>query len=148
MSCRETTLNFDFCKVNGMTLNEAFETSTLLEDLPVVKFYYKDHKNDKYPEVIAFDTAYKGRKGQKTYGEREDILGWNLNYYSNKKEAIESINDINDFASLLTNDKEEKYKRIKNFFSPQAKLLRRYKKNSIRFLRVKDKDGLWKKESL
>jgi hypothetical protein len=129
-----------------MTLNEALSTSLLLEDIPLVKFYYKNWKNDKYPEVMAFDTEYPGREGQKSYGERKDLLGWNLNYYKNKKEASDSINDINDFADLLSKNKEEKYKRIKYFFPEQSSLLRRYKKNSIKFLRVKDKDGLWKRK--
>jgi hypothetical protein len=126
-----------------MTIDEVI---TLLEDIPLVKFHYKNYKNDKNPEVLAFDNAYKGRKGQKNYGEREDLLGWNLNYYKNKKEAEDTIRDIDDFASLLSKNKEEKYKRIKYFFPDQAKLIRRYQKNAIKFLRIKDKDGLWKKE--
>lgn len=131
-----------------MTLKEVCEISILLEDIPLVKFYYKEYKHDKFPEVLAFDKEYKGRKGQKSYGERRDLLGWNLNYYKNKKEAMNTIRDIDDFATLLSKDKEEKYKRIKYFFPEQSALLRRYKKNSIKFLRKKDTDGLWKSEEL
>jgi len=125
-----------------MTLNEAIN---LVEDIPTVKFYYSHYHNDKYPEVMAFDTKYKGRKGQKTYGEREDVLGWNLNYYDNKEDAQKSIQEINDFAEMLSKNKEEKYKRVKYFFPKQAELIRRYKKNGIKFLRTKGKDGLWHK---
>lgn len=128
-----------------MTLKEALSTSTLLEDIPTIKFLYKNYKNDKFPEVMAFDTEYKGRKGQKSYGERKDVLGWNLNYYKNRKEAEDTIKDINDFADLLSKNKEEKYKRIKKLFPDQHKLLRRYIKNAMKFIRIKDKDGLWKK---
>jgi hypothetical protein len=121
---------------------------TLLEELPTAKFYYKEYKHDKIPEVLVFDTKYKGRKGQKSYGEREDVLGWNLNYYKNRKEAEDTIKDIDDFASLFSKNKEEKYRRIKYFFKPQSDLLRRYKKEAMKFIRIKDKDGLWKKKEL
>lgn len=126
-----------------MTLEEL-----LTEDLPLAKFYYSRYKHNKYPEVIVFDAKYPGIKGQKSFGEREDVLGWNLNYYINKKEAIESINDINDFASLLTDDGQERYRRIKKFFPEQASLIRRYIKKHIKHTRFKGKNGLWEKGEL
>ena len=116
-----------------------------MEELDIIKFYYKGWNGDKYPEVIVFDDKYPGKRGEKSYGEREDVLGWNLNYYGNKEEAIESINDINDFASLLSDNKEDRYKRVKKLFKDQAKLIRRYKKSGIKFMRKKSREGNWEK---
>ena len=128
-------------KIRVMKLKELLE-----EGLPVIKFHYKDCKHDKHPKVLLYDDNYPGKKGEKGYGTREDKLGWNLNYYSNADEAIESINDINDFAKLLSKNKEERYKRIKYFFPEQSKLLRRFKKSRIKFLRSRGEDGIWRKE--
>jgi hypothetical protein len=118
----------------------------LNEELPLLKFHYKNWRNDKNPRVVAFDRKYPGRIGEKRYGEREDILGWNLNYYKNSEEARKNIDDINDFSTLLSKNKLEKYKRIAYFFPEVTALLRRYKKDKIVGMKKMSDDGLWKKE--
>lgn len=114
------------------------------EGLIYVKFKYNNFKEDPRPRVKVLDFNYPGQEGQKTYGQREDLLGWNLNYFSNKKEAKSAIDDIADFASLLAANKLETYKRIKAFYPEQAKFLRRYNRAYIKG--IKEKSGiLWRR---
>lgn len=116
------------------------------ESLQYVKFTYDNYKNDKTPKVKILDYKYPGQVGQKTYGNRNDLLGWNLNYFKNKKYAKKAIDDIDSFSRMLgANSNEEKYKRIKYFFPEQAKLLRRYMKKHIKNLRYKPGTFFWKK---
>jgi hypothetical protein len=115
----------------------------LNETLEMIKFYYKDYKHNKTPLVKVLDYKYPGRPGQKTYGQREDLLGWNVNYFENKEDAIRTIDDIDTFARMLSVNKQEKYRRIKYFFSEQANYLRRYKRDSIKSLKIKD-DWFWR----
>jgi len=117
--------------------------SSLNENLAYVKFKYDNYKNDKVPRVKVLDTDYPGIKGQKTYGSRKDMLGWNLNYFNNKRYAKRAIDDIESFAKLLSANKDEVYKRIKYFFPEQAKFIRRYMKKHIRGLKQK-KGILWR----
>jgi hypothetical protein len=125
-------------------LLEALEKERPLnETIEMVKFYYKDWKHDKTPRVKVLDYEYPGRPGQKTYGQRKDLLGWNVNYFENKEDAIRTIDDIDTFARMLSVDLKEKYRRIKYFFPEQAQYLRRYKRDSVRALKVKD-DWFWR----
>jgi hypothetical protein len=124
-----------------MKLNEALE---------LVKFYYKNHSKNtpesKRPRVKVLDYKYPGRPGQKTYGQREDLLGWNVSYFTNSKYASRAVDEIDSFARLLgANRNDEKYSRIKYFFPEQAKFLRRYMRKHIDGLRRKSENGLWKK---
>lgn len=121
--------------------------NVLNEELKFVKFKYTNFKNDKNPKVKVLDFEYPGIEGQKTYGKRKDILGWNINYFINKKEAMEAIDDIADFAKLLAANKLEMYKRIAYFYPEQAKLIRRYNKNFV--VSPKSKKGLlWRRSDL
>lgn len=114
------------------------------EELNTAKFFYTNWKHDKFPQVKILDYHYT-KEGEKT--PSDDLIGWNLNYYSNKEEAAKTIDDIDSFARLISADNKEKYNRIKYFFPEQEKLIRRYKKNNIK--NIKEKDGLlWKKTSL
>ena len=71
-------------------------------------------------------------------------MGWNINYFQNKRYARRAIDEIDSFARLLATNNKEKYKRIKDFFPEQAKLIRRYQKKHVKGL--KRKDGVfWKK---
>ena len=115
------------------------------EDLNLAKFMYKNYKHDKHPQVMILDYHYKGKPNERAPSDH--VLGWNVNSYANKKEAVDSINDIDTFARMLSADKLEKYKRIKYFFPEQAELIRRYKKEAIKGLREKD-GWFWKKTSL
>lgn len=118
---------------------------TLKEGLELIKFHYiGKNSHDPIPRVKVLDLEYPGIKGQKTYGKRKDLLGWNLSYYSNPKEAEKAIDDITSFASLLGSDNKDKYSRIKDFYPEQAKHLRRYMRDGIKGLKRKD-SGLWKK---
>ena len=120
-----------------MNLNEL-----LNEELPLIQFKYTNTKNDKYPKVKVLDFNYKGIKGQKTYGQRHDVLGFNHNYFRDKKKDGQAIDDIHSFAELLKADNKEKYKRIKDFYPDALKYIRRYKKSNIKELKMK-KGALW-----
>ena len=118
----------------------------LNESLQYVKFAYDNNDNkDKHPKVKVLDFKYKGQQGQKTYGKRQDLLGWNLRYFSNKRYAEKAIDDIDSFSRMLgANSREEKYKRIKYFFPQQAKLIRRYIRKHIKNLKHKPGVFFWK----
>lgn len=127
------------------------EEALLTESLPLIKFKYVDWKNTlklpnkrlaKTPRVQVLDLKYPGRKGQKTYGQREDVLGFNINYYKERRKGKDALDDIDSFARLLRADNKEKYKRIKDFYPDAIPYIRRYKKNSIVNLKVK-KGLLW-----
>lgn len=114
----------------------------LNEELPLIKFKYGNYKKDKTPKVQVLDFNYPGIKGQKTYGQREDILGFNVNYFKEKKTGKEAIDDIDTFARLIKADNKEKYQRIKDFYPDALPYIRRYKKKHIKKLKLK-KGKLW-----
>jgi hypothetical protein len=120
----------------------------LNESIELVKFYYDNHSkktpSSKRPRVKVLDFEYPGRPGQKTYNQRKDLLGWNLNYFSNKKYASRAIDEIDSFARLLSADNKEKYKRIKHLYPEQASFLRRYQRKHIKGIRRRE-GLLWKK---
>lgn len=107
----------------------------LNEELAYVKFKYANYKNDPTPKVKVLDFEYPGRPGQSTYGQREDLLGWNINYFKNKRYARKAIDDIESFAKLLSANKDEVYKRIKYFYPEQAQYIRRYMRKHINGLK-------------
>jgi len=117
------------------------------EGLTYVKFKYSNYNQDPVPRVKVLDYKYPGQEGQKTYGQREDMLGWNLNYFKNKKYAKQAIDDIADFASLLSANKLEMYRRVKAFFPEQAKLMRRYQRAYVKGLKSK-RGILWRKADI
>jgi len=119
----------------------------LNEGLHYVKFKYDNYNEDPRPRVKVLDFKYPGQPEQKTYGQREDLLGWNLNYFSNKKEAKQAIDDIADFASLLAANKLEMYKRIKAFYPEQAKFIRRYQRDYVKGIKTK-KGILWRRADI
>ena len=117
----------------------------ITESFAYVKFNYKAKDiHDSSPKVKVMDFNYKGRPEQKTYGQRDDILGWNINYFKNKRRAKSAIDDISSFAKMLSADKEEVYRRISYFFPEQAKYIRRYKRKHIDKMKHKKK-WFWKK---
>jgi hypothetical protein len=116
----------------------------LEEALELVKFHYSNWKHDKRPRVKVLDFRYPGRPGQKTYGQRRDLLGWNINYFKNKRYARRAIDEIDSFARLLSANNKEKYRRIKYFFPQQAKYIRRYMRKHIKGLKRKGRIGLWR----
>ncbi len=127
---------------------QLIKNKQLREGLQFLKFRYngKD-RTIKHPQVKLLDPFYKGQKGQKTYGKRSnDLLGWSISHVKNKKYAKAAIDDITDFASFFTNDTEEVYKRIKQFYGPQSTFIRRYIRQYMKGLREK-KPGkmLWRK---
>ncbi len=121
------------------------------EDVEYIKFKYGNYHNDKAPKVKVLDFEYPGRPGQKTYGQRKDVLGWNINYVEGgrgaRKEAIGAIDDILDFTDLLGGDKLEKYNRIVTMFPQIAEHLRRYVKQHM--TSIKHKPGMmWKRAQI
>lgn len=119
----------------------------LNEELPYVKFKYSNFKNDRVPKVKVLDFEYPGQEGQSTFGQRKDLLGWNINYFINKKEAREAIDDIADFAKLLAANKLEMYKRIQHFYPEQAKFLRRYNRKHVNSPKYR-KGILWRRADI
>jgi len=113
------------------------------EDLNLVKFKYTNFKQDPHPKVKVLDFVYPGQKGQKTYGKRQDLLGFNLNYFKNKKYATKAIDEIDGFARLLSANKEEKWKRLKYFYPEVTKFVRRYQRQYINNIKHKKK-FIWK----
>lgn len=115
----------------------------LHEDLSLVKFKYDNYGEDPNPKVKVLDFTYPGQKGQKTYGQREDLLGFNLNYFKNKKYAARAIDEIDGFARLLSANNKEKYTRMKHFYPEVTKFVRRYQRQYIKNLKHK-KRFMWK----
>lgn len=111
----------------------------LYEDLQLVKFKYANFKQDPNPRVKVLDFEYPGRKHQKNYGERKDLLGFNLNYFKNKKYASKSIDEIDSFARMLSADKKEKYQRLAYFYPEVLKFIRRYNRQHISGMKGKEK---------
>jgi len=125
-----------------MKLKELLENN-LCEDLNLVKFKYSNYKEDPSPKVKVLDFEYPGQKGQKTYGKRKDLLGFNLNYFKNKRYAARAIDEIDGFARLLSANKKEKYKRLKYFYPEVTKFIRRYQRQYINNIKHK-KRFIWR----
>ncbi|RLD64030.1 MAG: hypothetical protein DRJ01_02165 [Bacteroidetes bacterium] len=121
-----------------MKLKELLEDK-LNEDLNFVKFKYSNYKEDPKPKVKVLDFEYPGQVGQKTYGDREDLLGFNINYFKNPRYAKRAIDEIDGFARLLSANKKEKYKRLKYFYPEISKFIRRYQRQYISNLKHKKK---------
>ncbi len=111
--------------------------SKLYEDLQLVKFKYANFKNDPNPKVKVLDYEYPGRVGQKTYGQRKDLLGFNINYFSNPRYAKRAIDEIDGFARMLSADNKEKYSRLKYFYPEVTSYIRRYNREHISKLKNK-----------
>jgi hypothetical protein len=115
----------------------------LNEDMPFVKFKYDHNENkDKRPKVAILDLHYRG-KNYETDTE-DDILAYNLDYAKDLKTALKHLNDLSTFSKMKEEGKLEEYKRIKKYFKENSISIRRYKKDFIENLKVKD-GLLWKK---
>lgn len=118
----------------------------LLDEAQLIQFKYANFKHDPKPLVKVLDMEYPGQEGQKTYGQREDLLGYNINYFKNKKYADRAIDEIDSFARMLSANKQEVYRRIKAFFPKSLELIRRYQRKHMKDLKTKGKlkDWFWK----
>jgi hypothetical protein len=125
-----------------MKLNEILNDK-IYEDLQLVRFKYSNYKQDPKPKVKVLDFQYPGQPHQKTYGQRDDLLGFNLNYFKNKKYAAKAIDDIDGFARLLSANNKEKWKRLKYFYPEVLKYIRRYNRKHINGIKQK-KTFFWK----
>jgi hypothetical protein len=120
----------------------------LEEGLQTLRFKYDgENRTIKKPVVKLLDPYYKGRPEQKTYGQRDDLLGWSLSHVSNREEAENAIDDISDFASMLSANSDEVYKRIKYFYPKQSEFIRRYMRKHINKLKVRE-DNKWRNGNL
>lgn len=128
-----------------MKLKEIIENK-IYEDLQLVRFKYTNYKEDPKPRVKVLDFTYPGQPHQKTYGQRNDLLGFNLNYFKNKKYASKAIDDIDGFARLLSANNKEKWQRLKHFYPEVLQHIRRYNRQHIKGLKQK-KGILWRKTS-
>lgn len=107
----------------------------MIEAIELIKFKYTNAKNDKKPRVVVLDKNYK-KSGESI--NRNDLLGFNINYSKDKKYALTSIKDILGFADLLDEkNKRKRYERIRDFFPEQRDLIRRYNKRHIKSVKVK-----------
>ena len=113
--------------------------NNIYEDLNLVKFKYANFGKDPNPQVKVLDFEYPGQKGQKTYGERKDLLGFNINYFKNAKYAKKAIDEIDSFARMLSANKDEKYRRLKYFYPEIAEFIRRYNREHISSMKLKKK---------
>jgi len=109
----------------------------LYEDLQLVRFNYDNYQEDPKPRVKVLDFEYPGQKGQKTYGKRKDLLGFNLNYFKNRRYANRAIDEIDGFARLLSANQKEKYQRLKYFYPEVLKFIRRYQRQYVKNLKRK-----------
>ena len=139
-----------FEKMKNKTAKDLLKKDEDLEEgLQYVRFTYNGKDATiKHPKVKILDSKYPGIKGQSTYGQREDVLGWSVSHVKNKRYARRAIDEISDFASLLSNSSQEAYRRIKYFYPDQAKFIRRYIKDHITNLKERSPIGLWKKITL
>jgi hypothetical protein len=132
-------------------MNVKKRNKILKEALTYTRFSYANYKNDKIPHVKVLDFEYPGQPGQKTYGKRKDILGWNIDYVQGGKnareEAMRAMDEIDDFADLLAANKKEKYERITTMFPQAADLLRRYIKAYVKGFKVQQ-NGQWSNMSV
>ena len=123
-----------------MTLEQAKQ---LNEELELIKFRYPS-KHCKKPRVLVLDANYPGRKNEKNYGKRLDVLGVNIMYAprSERKRIQKALSEIDLFSDFLGADKLEKYRRLKDF-APEYLLpyIRRYKKHNMK--NVKQKRGFF-----
>lgn len=121
------------------------------EELKYTRFIYSNYKNDKVPHVKVLDFEYPGQPGQKTYGKRKDLLGWNIDYIeggkSSRKEAMRAMDEIDDFAALLSANKKERYNRIATMFPQAADYIRRYIRKYVKGFKV-NKNGKWTKMAI
>lgn len=111
----------------------------LNEELELIKFRYPS-KHCKKPRVLVLDANYPGRKNEKHYGERMDVLGVNIRYAprSERKRIQKALSEIDLFSDFLDADKLERYRRLKDF-APDYVLpyLRRYKKHNMKNVKLK-----------
>lgn len=105
----------------------------ITEALQRIKFNYSSKRSTvPNPEVMVLDPDYQGRPEWRSYGKSKYLLGWSLSHVANKTEAIQAINDITDFTTLLgSDDDKEYYDRVKYFFPEQAGFIRAYVKGKI-----------------
>ena len=115
------------------------QAKKLNEELELVKFRYPS-KHCKKPRVLVIDANYPGRKDEKHYGERLDVLGVNIMYapHSERKRIQKALSEIDLFSDFLGADKLERYRRLKDF-APDYVLpyLRRYKKEKMKNVKLK-----------
>lgn len=109
------------------------------EDLPLIKFeYHGKNSTVKKPKVLVLDFNYKGRKGSKNYGKREDVLGWSLKHSSDPKFSENKIKEIcKDFDFI--NNKEEMYDTVSALYPDSIFFIRRYIKDGMK--KIKEKKG-------
>ena len=110
----------------------------LNEELELIKFRYPS-RHCKKPRVLVLDANYPGRKGEKHYGERLDVLGVNIMYAhpSDRKRIQKALSEIDLFSDFLGADKLERYRRIREFYPEALPYIRRYKKEKMKNMRLK-----------
>lgn len=92
------------------------------EALKIIKKEYENFKHDPYPNIVVIDNNYKGKY----------ILGYNINYFSDRKKAKEKLEKILKFAKKAKLNKLDTYKEIKKQFPESNKYIRTYKKEKIK----------------
>ena len=103
-----------------MTFEEAEDMSLVItESMRTAKFSYEQYKNDPNPKILILDDNYRFNGRGKEIPNQHDILGYNINYFKNKK--------IDE-------------KKIKEKYPASLRYIRHYKKSAIK--NFKEKKGL------
>lgn len=105
--------------------------------LPLIKFNYEKPNHCKTPLVKVLDYDYKGQLQQKSYGERKDILGFNIKKDKDRKKHSKELDDLYAFSEYSGFNKKELYNRIKEFDPDIIKFIRRYNKSKIKKPKIK-----------
>jgi hypothetical protein len=104
------------------------------------KFSYEQYKNDPNPKILILDDNYRFNGRGKEIPNQHDILGYNINYFKNKKIDEKKIKEIYNLAEKAKKEKLDIYKEIKEKYPASLRYIRHYKKSAIK--NFKEKKGL------
>ena len=124
-----------------MTFEEAEDMSLVItESMRTAKFSYEQYKNDPNPKILILDDNYRFNGRGKEVPNQHDILGYNINYFKNKKIDEKKIKEIYNLAEKAKKEKLDIYKEIKEKYPASLRYIRHYKKSAI--TNFKEKKGL------
>lgn len=123
-----------------MKFETAKEKNVIItENMKTAKFSYSNYKDDPNPKILVLDDNYKYNGKGKLIPNQHDILGFNINYFSNKADT-KTIKQIYNIAEKAKKDKLDIYKELKSKYPACLKYIRHYKKAYIK--NFKERKGL------
>ena len=90
--------------------------------------------------ILILDDNYRFNGRGKEVPNQHDILGYNINYFKNKKIDEKKIKEIYNLAEKAKKEKLDIYKEIKEKYPASLRYIRHYKKSAIK--NFKEKKGL------